>query len=122
MAEDDRLFVRKQLVRIDQMMAETRSIKTRTFPAWLFIFGIVLAVGLASPLTIPVLDRVWPMESERGEVRMTNPIDNAFIARRLREMQNQSREHFHILRAEIVRVQEAIERSTGAWRASKVSF
>lgn len=37
----------------------------------------------------------------------------AFIARRLREMQNQNREQFHVLRAELVRTREAIERLAG---------
>lgn len=41
---------------------------------------------------------------------MSDP-DNAFIARRLREIQNENREHVHILRAEIERVREAIERT-----------
>jgi hypothetical protein len=44
----------------EKMIAETRAIKQHTIPPWLFIVCIVLAMVLLSPVTIAVLDRVWP--------------------------------------------------------------
>ncbi len=58
---------RRLLAETAKAQAETNPLNTRTFPAWAFIIGIVLAVALASPVMIAMLDRVWPLEASEQE-------------------------------------------------------